>query len=81
MPDRDSASYCRPRLYDKNDPEARDDVGLVLESIDDLMEEAMDEGDKETVEHASDLKRRLLRYADDDYKERFDEEPASGAEA
>lgn len=68
MPDRDNASYCRPRLYDANDPEANDDVGLVLRLIDFEMERCMEQQDKETLEHAADLKRRLLKYAGEPYQ-------------
>lgn len=65
---REDASCCRPRLYDHEDPERRDDVELVLEAIDTQMEMAMAVGDKEAVEHASDLKRRLINSAGDYYE-------------
>ena len=69
MPMRDSASYCRPRLYDFNDPERADDVELLLETINNRIELAMANGDRDTVEHATDLKQRILSSADDHYKD------------
>lgn len=70
MPDRESASFCRPRLYDKDDPEADDDVSLVLDGIDMILERAMDNNNEAEVSHASDLKRRLLAYAGPAYEHR-----------
>jgi len=79
MPDRENASFCRPRLYDKNDPEMEDDVTLLLRAIDAYMEDAMDNGNKEKVTHTANLRRRLIDYAGDDYSDEAGESPVKGA--
>jgi len=80
MPDRDNASFCRPRLYDKDDPEADDDIGFILGLVDDEMDRAMEQNDKETVQHAAELRRRLVMYAGDGYEDRAGAEPVAGGE-
>lgn len=59
MPMRDSASYRRPRLYDEDDPEQPDDVGLVMDALGRELEEAMDSGDSDRVHHIKDLMSRV----------------------
>jgi hypothetical protein len=69
MPMRDDASYCRPRLYDAEDPERDDDVSEILSALDAVLDRAMDDGDKEKVAHLSDLIDRIASSAGGKYEE------------
>lgn len=64
MPMRPDASYCRPRLYTEDDSEREDDVGLLMESLQNTIDMAMAEGDDETVAHATSLKKRITKSAE-----------------
>lgn len=63
---RDDASCIRPRLYDENDPKRRDDVSLLLDALEEHLEMEMAKGNRETVEHASELRRRIMEAAGPD---------------
>lgn len=75
---RENASFCRPRLFDSGDPEMPDDVKLILEALDETLEEAMEDGDKATVRHVSDLQDRVVSSAGEEYAP-YAEKPEDGA--
>lgn len=62
-------------MYDKNDPEKRDDVSLVLDALDDAESEAMEQGDSELVWHIIDLKKRIAKAAGGDYESEVGDGP------
>ena len=66
---RDSASYCRPRLYDEDDPEREDDVRLIIDALDEVIDRAMEAGNRDLVSHATDLRRRVIRSAGGAYSD------------
>lgn len=79
MPMRDDASYCRPRLYDADDPERHDDVKLTLDALERMRDEAMEDGQSETVYEITDLMKRIAKSAGGDYIDRVDgEAPEAG---
>jgi len=60
---RDDASFCRPRLYDEDDPKFGDEVSEVVEALQMKLERDMARGDTERVERISNIKARIENAA------------------
>jgi hypothetical protein len=71
MPDRENASFCRPRLYDRDDPEASDDVGLVLSALNAELDRAIEGRDDAKMDHIIRLRSRLAAYAGEHYRKEY----------
>jgi hypothetical protein len=60
---RDDASFCRPRLYDEDDPKFGDEVGEVVEALQMKLEREMARGNTDSVERISTIKQRVENAA------------------